>query len=53
MDGHYGWGGNDKGLTITASYWGLEFSINEVLWIGISRKQTVTPPGKVFWIEIR
>ncbi len=45
-------GDNEKGLIITARYWGLGFSVSEVLWIGITRKQTVTPLGKVFWIEI-
>ncbi len=30
MDGHFGWGDNEKGLIIGARYWGLEFSAREV-----------------------
>ena len=35
-------GDNEKGLIITARYWGLEFSVSEVLEIGITGNQTVS-----------
>jgi hypothetical protein len=31
MDGYFEWGDNEKGLIITARYWGLEFSVSEVV----------------------
>ena len=42
----------EKGLIITARYLGLKISASEVLEIKITGKQTVTPLGKVFLIEI-
>jgi len=43
----------EKGLIITARYWGLVISFSEVIEIKITGKQTVTPLGEVFSIEIR
>jgi hypothetical protein len=53
MDGHFGWGDNEKGLIITTRYWGLEFSASEVLAIGITGNQTVRLLGEVFLFGIR
>ena len=36
-----------------ADLWFVGHNIYYVLWIGITRKQTVTPLGEVFWIKIR
>ncbi len=43
----------EKGLIITARYSGLVISFSEAIEIKITGKKTVTPPGKVFLIEIR
>jgi len=42
----------EKGLIITARYWGLVISFSKVIEIKITGKQTVTPLGEVFSIEI-
>jgi hypothetical protein len=42
----------EKGLIITAKYLGLVISFSEVIEIKITGKQTVSPPGKVFLIEV-
>ena len=43
----------EKGLFITARYSGLVISFSEVIEIKSTGKKTVTPPRKVFSIEIR
>ena len=43
----------DKGLILTTRYSGLVISFSEVVEIKITGKKTVTPPRKVFSIEIR
>ena len=43
----------DKGLIITTRYLGLIIYFSEVVEIKITEKKTVTPPRKVFLIEIR
>jgi len=40
----------EKGLIITARYWGLVNSFSEVIEIKITGKLTVTPLGEVFSI---
>ena len=49
---HFFGGGMEKGLIITARYLGLEISASEVIEIKITGKQTATPLGEVFSIEI-
>ena len=39
-------GDNEKGLIITARYWGLGFSVSEVLWIGNYKKTDCHTAGQ-------
>jgi hypothetical protein len=48
-DGHFGRGGNEKGLIITARYWGLDFSVSEVLYWNYGKADCHTAGRGIFW----